>query len=207
MAKPVLLWDQAAPHSWGEDKVVLACEDAKRQWGSPAEPEIFSQIIICLFCMRIYCIYRPSCMWTQLSGEYIINFISLLIISILPIISFSNHKMDKYLFQFNINWEKPYKSRFALYEISSLHSYIYGGKIISFSDHKMGKYLFQFSSPILIHVLLFSWWLRFLWHISIPLFIYYLHTIQLIHWEERICTKEGTLTDSHREDKYIQKTD
>ena len=33
--------------------------------------------------MRIYCIYRPSCMWTQLSGEYIINFISLLIISIL----------------------------------------------------------------------------------------------------------------------------
>ena len=52
------------------------------QWGSPAEPEIFSQIIICLFCMRIYCIYRPSCMWTQLSGEYIINFISLLIISI-----------------------------------------------------------------------------------------------------------------------------
>ena len=52
------------------------------QWGSPAEPEIFSQIIICLFCMRIYCIYRSSYMWTQLSGEYIINFISLLIISI-----------------------------------------------------------------------------------------------------------------------------
>ena len=53
-----------SPNSWDEDKVVLACEDAKRQWGSPAEPEIFSQIIICLFCMRIYCIYRPSCMWT-----------------------------------------------------------------------------------------------------------------------------------------------
>ena len=42
------------------------------QWGSPAEPEIFSQIIICLFCMRIYCIYRSSYMWTQLSGEWCI---------------------------------------------------------------------------------------------------------------------------------------
>ena len=69
-----------SPNSWGEDKIVLACEDAKRQWGSLAEPGIFSQIIICLFCMRKYSIYRSSSMWTQfqensqnLHKGYIIN--------------------------------------------------------------------------------------------------------------------------------------
>ena len=48
---------------------MLACEDAKRQWGSPAEPGIFSQIIISLFGMQIYVIYRSSVCEPQLPGE------------------------------------------------------------------------------------------------------------------------------------------
>ena len=68
-----------SPNSWGEDTGVLACDDANHP-GLLVEPGIFSQIIICLFCMRKYSIYRSSSMWTQfqensqnLHKGYIIN--------------------------------------------------------------------------------------------------------------------------------------
>ena len=48
---------------------MLSCELQKRQWAIPAEPEIFSQIVICLFCMRISAISRPSICKTSYDGE------------------------------------------------------------------------------------------------------------------------------------------
>ena len=61
------------------------CEDAVSgvSW---AEPDIlfnFRRPQICLFCMRISDVIRPSVCNPRYSGEYIINYISLLIISIL----------------------------------------------------------------------------------------------------------------------------
>jgi len=62
------------------------CEDAV-SGVSRAEPDIlfnFRRPQICLFCMRISDVIRPSVCNPRYSGEYIINYISLLIISILP---------------------------------------------------------------------------------------------------------------------------
>ena len=42
------------------------------QWGAPAEPDIFSQIVICLFCMRISTISRPSSYVTPVTKENMI---------------------------------------------------------------------------------------------------------------------------------------
>ena len=44
---------------------MLSCELQKRQWAIPAEPEIFSQIVICLFLhadicdITFFCYVRP----------------------------------------------------------------------------------------------------------------------------------------------------
>ena len=44
---------------------MLSCELQKRQWATPAEPEIFSQIVICLFLhadicdITFFCYVRP----------------------------------------------------------------------------------------------------------------------------------------------------
>ena len=60
------------------------CEDAV-SGVSRAEPDIlfnFRRPQICLFCMRISDVIRPSVCNPRYSGEYIINYISLLIISI-----------------------------------------------------------------------------------------------------------------------------
>ena len=48
---------------------MLSCELQKRQWAIPAEPELFSQIVICLFCMRISVISCPSVCKTSYDGE------------------------------------------------------------------------------------------------------------------------------------------
>ncbi len=68
------------------DVDATCCEDAVSvvSW---AEPDIlynFRRPQICLFCMRISDVIRPSVCNPRYSGEYIINYISLLIISILP---------------------------------------------------------------------------------------------------------------------------
>ena len=67
------------------DVDATCCEDAVSgvSW---AEPDIlynFRRPQICLFCMRISDVIRPSVCNPRYSGEYIINYISLLIISIL----------------------------------------------------------------------------------------------------------------------------
>ena len=68
------------------DVDATCCEDAV-SGVSRAEPDIlfnFRRPQICLFCMRISDVIRPSVCNPRYSGEYIINYISLLIISILP---------------------------------------------------------------------------------------------------------------------------
>ena len=68
------------------DVDAICCEDAV-SGVSRAEPDIFYNFRrpqICLFCMRISDVIRPSVCNPRYSGEYIINYISLLIISILP---------------------------------------------------------------------------------------------------------------------------
>jgi len=65
------------------------CEDAV-SGVSRAEPDIlfnFRRPQICLFCMRISDVIRPSVCNPRYSGEYIINYISLLIISIYVVLS------------------------------------------------------------------------------------------------------------------------
>ena len=67
------------------DVDATCCEDAV-SGVSRAEPDIlfnFRRPQICLFCMRISDVIRPSVCNPRYSGEYIINYISLLIISIL----------------------------------------------------------------------------------------------------------------------------
>ena len=69
----------------GRSRCFAKCEMQNVSGVSRAEPDIlfnFRRPQICLFCMRISDVIRPSVCNPRYSGEYIINYISLLIISI-----------------------------------------------------------------------------------------------------------------------------
>ena len=71
----------------GRSRCFAKCEMQNVSGVYRAEPDIlfnFRRPQICLFCMRISDVIRPSVCNPRYSGEYIINYISLLIISILP---------------------------------------------------------------------------------------------------------------------------